>query len=93
MRFGLIAVVVVLPLMAWAEDLMIERFEAGAETRWRFFTDQVMGGVSTGQVALLPDEGGFARMTGTVSTDNNGGFIQMRLDLAEGAAQGAEGVG
>jgi hypothetical protein len=31
-------------------------------------------------------------MTGTVSTENNGGFIQMRLDLPPGAAAGATGV-
>jgi hypothetical protein len=31
-------------------------------------------------------------MTGSVSTANNGGFIQMRLDLPEGAAEGASGV-
>jgi hypothetical protein len=29
-------------------------------------------------------------MTGEVSTANNGGFIQMRLDLPEGAAEGAQ---
>jgi hypothetical protein len=52
-----------------------------------------MGGVSTGGVTLL-SEGNqrFARMTGSVSTENNGGFIQMRLDLPEGAAEGATGV-
>lgn len=53
------------------------------ETRWRFFTDQVMGGVSTGRVDFANDGGQpFARMTGRVSTANRGGFIQMRLDLA-----------
>lgn len=52
------------------------------DARWRFFTDQVMGGLSTGSIALLAEEGvRFARMTGHVSTANWGGFIQMRLDL------------
>lgn len=61
---------------------MIDTFEDGPETRWRFFTDGVMGGVSQGGVAFLtegPDA--FARMEGRVSTANNGGFIQIRRDL------------
>jgi hypothetical protein len=93
MRLGLIALIAILPLAVLAEEPMAERFEAGADARWRFFTDQVMGGVSTGGVTLL-SEGNqrFARMTGTVSTENNGGFIQMRLDLPPGAAEGATGV-
>jgi hypothetical protein len=44
----LIALIAILPLGAMAEEPMVESFEAGAEDRWRFFTDQVMGGVSTG---------------------------------------------
>ncbi|KUF09686.1 CIA30 family protein [Pseudoponticoccus marisrubri] len=54
---------------------------------WRFFTDQVMGGVSTGQARI---ENGALTLTGTVSTENNGGFIQARLDgisLPEGASR------
>ena len=63
------------------------------ETRWRFFTDQVMGGVSTGGVAFTQEEGtAFARMTGQVSTANRGGFIQMRLDLATPPPEGTTGV-
>ena len=63
------------------------------ETRWRFFTDQVMGGVSTGGVAFAKENGtSFARMTGHVSTANRGGFIQMRLDLASPPPEGTDGV-
>lgn len=51
---------------------------------WRFVTDQVMGGVSTGS-ALMVD--GALHMTGQVSTANNGGFIQVRTGFA-GAGQG-----
>jgi hypothetical protein len=79
--------------VAQAEGPMIERFDAGVEERWRFFTDQVMGGVSTGRVTVLSEgETRFARMTGKVSTANRGGFIQMRLALGDGAAEGATGV-
>jgi hypothetical protein len=63
-------------------DALIEDFTMQPETRWRFFTDQVMGGVSTGSVTFAQEEGlHFARMTGHISTANRGGFIQMRHDL------------
>ena len=92
-KLGLALLIATIGGAAQAEEPMVERFEAGAEDRWRFFTDQVMGGVSTGQVTLLLENGvPFARMTGAVSTENNGGFIQMRTNLAQGAADGAMGV-
>ena len=62
---------------------MIETFADNPAGRWRFFTDQVMGGVSSGALHFDHDDNrNWARMTGTVSTANNGGFIQMqhRLD-------------
>ena len=72
---------------------IIEDFTMQPENRWRFFTDQVMGGVSTGDVAFAQENGTpFARMTGRVSTANHGGFIQMRLDLASPPPQGTTGV-
>lgn len=78
---------------ASARDTTIEDFTMQPETRWRFFTDSVMGGLSTGQL-VFPSEGGqgFARMTGSVSTANRGGFIQMRRDLATPPPEGAAGV-
>ena len=63
---------------------MIETFADNPAGRWRFFTDQVMGGVSTGALHFDHDEDrSWARITGLVSTANNGGFIQMqhRLDV------------
>ena len=72
---------------------MVEDFTMQPETRWRFFTDQVMGGVSTGSVAFAQEDGQtFARMTGRVSTANNGGFIQMQLDLTTPPPDSATGV-
>ena len=72
---------------------LIEDFTMQPETRWRFFTDQVMGGMSTGSVAFTQEDGmAFARMTGQVSTANRGGFIQMRLDLASPPPEGTTGV-
>ena len=64
---------------------------------WRFVTDGVMGGVSRGglEFARDPDGTDFARMTGTVSTANNGGFIQFRagVDFAALVEGGADPAG
>ena len=49
---------------------------------WNFITDQVMGGVSTGKFIVERVDGVMCyRMTGDVSTKNNGGFIQIRTKL------------
>ena len=51
--------------------------------RWQLFTDQVMGGVSQGTAVRETVAGRAAiRMRGDVSLDNNGGFVQIGLDLA-----------
>ena len=72
---------------------IIEDFTMQPETRWRFFTDRVMGGISTGDVTFAQENGtSFARMTGHVSTANRGGFIQMRLDLPSPPPYGTIGV-
>lgn len=53
---------------------------------WEYVADTVMGGVSRGQVTHAQIEGrDAARLTGEVSLDNNGGFIQMAFDLMDGA--------
>ncbi|MFN4130086.1 MAG: CIA30 family protein [Paracoccaceae bacterium] len=76
-----------------SRDALIEDFTMQPESRWRFFTDQVMGGVSTGSVAFAQEDGQpFARMTGRVSTASRGGFIQMRLDLPSPPPEGTTGV-
>ena len=47
------------------------------------FTDQVMGGVSNGMMVREIIAGRNAvRMHGEVSLENNGGFVQIALDLA-----------
>ena len=46
---------------------------------WQYISDKTMGGISNGQATLeQKDEIFFARLTGNVSTKNNGGFIQIR---------------
>ena len=49
---------------------------------WEFITDKVMGGVSEGSVKFKNySSGHIAHLTGIVSTENNGGFIQFRKSL------------
>ena len=49
---------------------------------WYFVSDQVMGGVSEGKFKVEKIDGNACyRMTGNVSTANNGGFIQIRTFL------------
>ncbi|MEP1930013.1 MAG: CIA30 family protein, partial [Roseibium sp.] len=79
--------------MAQAGDTLIDNFSGSPETRWDYVADTVMGGVSSGQVSFL-SEGNvdFAQLTGTVSTENNGGFIQFRRKLSGPPASDISGV-
>lgn len=78
---------------ATAQSMRIEGFAMQPEAGWQFFTDGVMGGVSTGQVVFVQEAGQtYARMTGRVSTANRGGFIQMRLDLESAPPVDTTGV-
>ncbi len=54
-------------------------------TRWRLVTDQVMGGISQATMQWRSVHGRAALcLTGDVSLENNGGFVQVNLDLARG---------
>jgi len=65
------------------DDLSRDPPLASIGTRWQLLTDQVMGGVSVGALSRETVEGRPAlRMRGDVSLANNGGFVQMALDLA-----------
>jgi hypothetical protein len=71
-----------------AEDaLLIDDRRSGSAAStlgpaWRFFTDGVMGGLSTGGMDVGTVQGRSALcLRGQVRLENNGGFIQMALDL------------
>ncbi len=50
---------------------------------WRVISDTVMGGVSSGSLVPAVVAGrDCLRMTGEVSLENNGGFVQASLDLS-----------
>ncbi|EED30915.1 NADH:ubiquinone oxidoreductase complex i intermediate-associated protein 30 [gamma proteobacterium NOR5-3] len=65
--------------------------QASNGARWQYISDRVMGGVSDGTAHHGPVGGRLAlELCGTVSLDNNGGFIQIALDLnTAGAAMDA----
>jgi hypothetical protein len=78
---------------ATGDPMMTEDFSDDPSARWSFFTDQVMGGVSTGQAAFETEGGAtYLRLQGRVSTENNGGFIQARLEPSQPVADSARGV-
>ena len=65
------------------EELSREPPIATIGSNWQLLTDQVMGGVSKGSLVRAAVAGRPAiRMLGDVSLENNGGFIQIALDLS-----------
>ena len=78
---------------AHADTAKFEEFGADASGRWEYIADGVMGGVSVGSAEIL-NEGdiNFIRLTGAVSTKNNGGFIQIRQTLPGALPAGTAGV-
>jgi len=82
--FASLLVMIILSSKAIAneEDLAFP-FTADSGKYWQYVSDRVMGGVSDGQVTLEQDgEMYYARLTGNVSTKNNGGFIQLRSGVS-----------
>ena len=73
MRYALLALF--LATNAMAEPVLIDDFSDEANARWRYVSDQVMGGVSEGNAQIA---NGAVTLRGTVSTENRGGFIQAR---------------
>ena len=67
----------------WLDERRGVDLSASNGEQWRLVTDNVMGGVSQGRLtAVVLDDKPCLRMQGEVKLDNNGGFIQMALDLS-----------
>ena len=77
---------------AMADENLIDDFRSNSVGDWRYFADTVMGGVSSGQATYSAADGGYAKLTGNVSTANNGGFIQIRKKLAAAPPKGTTGI-
>ena len=84
MKKLLLLVLLTLTTVASAlEDNLSFPFTPDSVKNWKFFSDQVMGGLSEGNVSLEQDgEMAFIRLSGNVSTENNGGFIQLRTSTS-----------
>ena len=79
-------------LAAPGRSQMLEDFTGPTADTWRYVSDQVMGGVSQGRAGVETQGGeSFMRLTGTVSTENRGGFIQVKRDLPGGLPEGTRG--
>ena len=72
---------------ALIDDLSRNPATSAVGTRWQLFTDRVMGGVSNATMHCETVAGRPAiRMRGDVSLENNGGFVQIALDLSPDGA-------
>ena len=78
---------------AMASGKPFESFDPNKSRTWSFFTDGVMGGVSSGK-AFVSKSGSdnFVRLEGKVSTANNGGFIQIRHSLKKSLEKDIRGI-
>ena len=79
----LVILLATLTSIALAKDEISIPFTEENAKYWQYISDQTMGGISNGQ-AVLDKDGDiiFARLTGNVSTANNGGFIQIRTTFS-----------
>lgn len=78
---------------AGAETIILDDFNKNPQTRWEYLSDVVMGGVSDGAVEFATDgETSFVRLTGTVSTESNGGFLQVRRLFSQGLPAESNGL-
>ena len=69
------------------DDLRFDPPVAVTGNGWALVSDRVMGGVSNGAMSRESIAGREAiRMTGGVSLQNSGGFLQVALDLGEAGA-------
>ncbi|MHC4206469.1 MAG: CIA30 family protein [Planctomycetota bacterium] len=73
-----------------AQALLVDDFSkdnglSALGTTWRGFTDQVMGGISTGSHSFENIDGRRCiRLQGQVSLENNGGFVMISLKAGVG---------
>ena len=74
-------------------DTVFDDFSGDAGARWDYVADRVMGGISSGRAEIIGSGPNLRmRLTGTVSTENNGGFIQVRRRFDDPWRDGAQGL-
>ena len=66
------------------DDRSYNDLSSNLGTKWQLVTDNVMGGLSQGQLTLDSYKGKKClRMRGDVTTENNGGFVQIAPSLSK----------
>ncbi len=66
------------------DDRMSGNLKSNLGFEWSLVTDQVMGGASSGKLVQDTYRGkDCLRMQAVVSTENNGGFVQIALSLSD----------
>ncbi len=69
--------------IVFADQKMTDNFNNNPDQRWMFFADTVMGGRSSGDVIFGKlSNNNYAHLSGLVTTENNGGFIQIRKKVS-----------
>ncbi len=92
-RLFALALALGLATPAFAGPMLLDDFADTPQSRWDYVSDRVMGGVSDGKAEFGDIDGRAAvRLTGTVSTENNGGFIQVRRHLDDPLPSGTQGL-
>jgi hypothetical protein len=70
-------------IISASDEVLSFPFNSDSGKYWQYISDRVMGGVSDGKVTLEQDgEIYYVRLTGNVSTRNNGGVIQLRSGIS-----------
>ncbi|WP_297772502.1 CIA30 family protein [uncultured Roseovarius sp.] len=93
MRQALVLILWLISGPAMTQEGGMSNFSPPPLETWRYISDQVMGGVSEGQAEISGPEGArYLRLTGDVSTENRGGFIQVRGELERPLPEDAQGV-
>ncbi len=78
--------------MLLVDEFSREDGRSSLGTSWRFVSDGVMGGVSRGRLSRERLDGrSCLRLTGRVSLENNGGFLQAALPLDPDGSLDASG--
>ena len=89
----LVLLITTLTVPTMAQTIIFDNFVDGPSDRWELIKDNVMGGISDGELEFKADKNyNYARMTGTVKLENNGGFIQFRRKLHDYLDRSNEGL-
>ena len=90
-NFTCVVIFVIISFSSNADTMLKDHFED--PNQWRYIADDVMGGISKGNVEFQRiEDGNIALLQGNVSTENNGGFIQIRRALRDIDLQEAKSI-